>query len=500
MKPQSFLKGVLATLVAILMVSSSLAHAVTAGNPHATSINSAYLPRLDTLVTSIADKGKNLPRANYAQYLSAVSSAVTDLGNDPQFSSNLEVKAIVNYISFELESTRNSITSGEAFMSRLSDVVASTAVNSTNTTSSSSAFGMVGSSTSTSGTASSGFGMVGSNSQTSTLGLNPYAFVTNASALASAPWMTDAGTRACWNKVTYLVIEGVDKTNAPMGCTKPEGSSGCRVAADFRAFTNNEWVSSSRVVSTVAANAFPNGKYETFVLISWNIKQLSNVTLDANTQYCDQASGSNNSTNTGSSSAFGMVGGPVFGGSATIITPKVYLSNSSGNDIQQGNINGFIYSDRTGYVIIDGVSATNPPKGCAKPLGSAGCSSAADGFREFTTAEGRGTTRLVSTIQANAFPVGDYEFFIANGSVVTKVGTGRIITRPSETSGGASSGFGMVGGSTGGAVFGGTATVTPTRSCSFQGFVFGAGTPGRACTTANIGEQDVNGAVCACSN
>ena len=32
------------------------------------------------------------------------------------------------------------------------------------------------------------------------------------------------------------------------------------------------------------------------------------------------------------------------------------------------------------------------------------------------------------------------------------------------------------------------------------GAVFGAGTPGRACTAANIGEQDVNGAVCACSN
>ena len=58
---------------------------------------------------SIADKGKNLSRANYTQYLGAVGSAVKNLGDDPQFSSNLEVKAIVNYISFELESARNSI-------------------------------------------------------------------------------------------------------------------------------------------------------------------------------------------------------------------------------------------------------------------------------------------------------------------------------------------------------------------------------------------------------
>jgi hypothetical protein len=98
---------------------------------------------------------------------------------------------------------------------------------------------------------------------------------------------------------------------------------------------------------------------------------------------------------------------------------------------------------------------------------------ATSGFRDFTAAEGRGTSRIVTTIQANEFPVGEYEFYHANGSVVTLVGTGKIIAPNTESA-------------------------TSAPSCSWGGFVTGAGTPGRVCNASTAGQVDVNQAVCSC--
>ena len=74
------------------------------------------------------------------------------------------------------------------------------------------------------------------------------------------------------------------------------------------------------------------------------------------------------------------------------------------------------------YVVTDGVDKSNPPKGCARVAGTSSCTNPAD-FRDYTANEWSGNNRIISTGQANQFPVGNYEFFALYGNQIISAGS-----------------------------------------------------------------------------
>lgn len=262
--------------------------------------------------------------------------------------------------------------------------------------------------------------------------------------------MSNLSSNACANQIFYVVTDGVDKSNPPKGCARAAGTSSCTNPADFRDYTANEWSGNNRIISTGQANQFPVGNYEFFALYG------------------------NQIISAGSASLSNCAGGVSPG------TPTTRIGNS------MNNLSTTACANQPWYAVVDWVDRANPPKGCARLAGTSSCTNLAD-FRDYKADEWSGNNRIVSSGQANEFPVANYEFFAAYGNQIVSAGSATLINCPTTT--------------------------TPTNSCKWQYHaVFGPVWPldinpnSTSCTSSLNGRSayEVSGskqkvATCACS-
>ncbi len=114
---------------------------------------------------------------------------------------------------------------------------------------------------------------------------------------------------------------------------------------------------------------------------------------------------------------------------------KVYISNTSWNDLSKLNWTAFL--DKQLYVILDGVDKSNPPKWCAKLAWTAWCDSPS-WFRDYLPNEWVSNTRIVSEwanwIAPNTFPTWDYEFYSLYWTAITKIWNVKLMASPSSCS------------------------------------------------------------------
>ncbi len=119
---------------------------------------------------------------------------------------------------------------------------------------------------------------------------------------------------------------------------------------------------------------------------------------------------------------------------------KIYLQNGSISTPtskvwnSMSNLGSSACTNQTFYVVTDGVDKTNPPKGCARLAGTSACTTPAD-FRDYRADEWSGNNRIISTGQANQFPVWNYEFFALYGTQIVPAGSASLTNCSGSTQG-----------------------------------------------------------------
>ena len=103
-------------------------------------------------------------------------------------------------------------------------------------------------------------------------------------------------------------------------------------------------------------------------------------------------------------------------------TPKIYISNTSRNDVSPATLNWVWDVSRTTYIILDWVNRSNPPKWCTQPVWATWCNNLAN-YRDYLTTDWVSDTRIATIAPANAFPAWRYESFILQDWKIIKVWT-----------------------------------------------------------------------------
>jgi len=118
---------------------------------------------------------------------------------------------------------------------------------------------------------------------------------------------------------------------------------------------------------------------------------------------------------------------------------KIYLQNGTASNPttkiwnSMNNLSNSACVNQTWYAVLDGVNKSNPPKGCARLAGTSACTNPAD-FRDYTASEWSGNNRIVTSWQANQFPVGNYEFFALYGNQIMPAGSASLTNCGGSTS------------------------------------------------------------------
>ena len=105
--------------------TASLMWSASSNNPNRPKV-ATYSTRLDGIIVRILSKGSTLNTTAYKIYLGNLSEGIKAIGSKPEYTSDQEIKAIVGYLTYELDDAKNTLSAGGTIFTEISNLIEGT--------------------------------------------------------------------------------------------------------------------------------------------------------------------------------------------------------------------------------------------------------------------------------------------------------------------------------------------------------------------------------------